>query len=376
MARPARIYLSAPSAGERELNKIKKVIESGWIAPAGPHLDKFENVLSDYFDGKRVLVLNSGTAAIHLGLKLLGIQPGDKVICPTSSFCATTNPVLYEKAIPVFVDCEIESFGSDPDLIEEAILKESTKGEIPVVILAMHNYGMPCQMKRIQTIALKHGIPILEDAAEAMGSKFEGQLTGTLTDFGILSFNGNKIITTGGGGALLLQDDDMYSKALKLATQANEVLPYYHHITLGYNYRMSSVAAGIGLGQMETLEERVMRRKEIFRMYEDQLIHEGISFFQGPKNVESNRWLSLMLIDQTKMGFNNIDLKRHLEENNIESRICWQPLHVQPLYQQYDCYENGNAKWLFESGLCLPSGSGLSDEEVGRVIQVIIEYMK
>ena len=350
---------------------VKQAIDSNWIAPRGPQLNLFEASLRDLFNKDvKVLALNSGTAAIHLGLKLLGVGEGDSVLTPTFSFCASANPILYLGAEPIFLDVEHKSWGVDPNLLEKAITQELKNGRKPKALIVVHTYGTPANMEDITAVAEGYDIPILEDAAESLGATYRGDLTGNLGDVGVLSFNGNKILTTGGGGALVLKNSTQYERALKWATQSKEDMLYDHHTEIGYNYRMSNVSAAIGLGQLNKLSERLLRRREIFSEYQSRLGVDGISF---PKNCEesvSNRWLTTILINPS-IGCSNLDLLKTLAENRIESRLVWQPLHLQPLYKGYANYTSGVAQKLFNQGLCLPSGSSLTNREIQWITDII-----
>ncbi|MEQ9425110.1 MAG: aminotransferase class I/II-fold pyridoxal phosphate-dependent enzyme [Cyclobacteriaceae bacterium] len=367
----SKIYLSAPDIGEEERKLVFETLDSGWLAPAGPQIDLFETSLQDYLGANYVLAVNSGTSAIHLGLRALGVKEGDYVLCPTFAFCAVVNPILYEKAIPVLIDCERDTWGIDPSLLEESIKDLKAQHIRPKAIILVHSYGSPGQLDEVLRIAGTYEIPILEDAAEAFGSNYNGRLLGNCGDIGILSFNGNKIVTTGGGGALILKTEDMHKKALKWATQSKDEKPYYHHSELGFNYRMSSVAAAIGQGQLEQLGNKIKKKKTIFDYYQSRLNHTGVEFFRPYEG--SNFWMTCVKVNSTMVGCTNLDIYYHLIKNGIESRLVWQPLHNQPLYNSYPKKLSGVAEELFKQGLCLPSGTGLSELELDRVIETIIE---
>ncbi len=367
-----RIYLSPPDIGLEEKELVMEAMESNWIAPEGPTIKTFEHELSQYLGTEHVIALNSGTSAIHLGLKLLGVGQDDLVIVPTFSFCAAVNPVLYLNAIPVFVDCENSNWGLDPEILEEAIKNCINTGSKPKAIVIVHSYGMPAKMDELRIISEKYQVPILEDAAESLGSMYKGQQTGTFGALSVLSFNGNKVLTTGGGGALILPDRHSYEKVLKWSTQSKEALPYYHHIELGFNYRISNIAAAIGLGQFKNLQNRIINKRLIHDQYVNNLSEiQGLSFFEDDSDCTSNKWLTILNINSSVAGKNNLEICEELEELGIESRPVWQPLHKQPLYRKYKSFIKGKAEQLFSVGLCLPSGSALSDNQVEYVSTAI-----
>lgn len=366
-----RIYLSPPDLIGEEREFVIEALNSNWIAPEGPQLDIFEKELENFLSTKNVLALNSGTSSIHLGLKLLDVGPSDLVITPTFTFCAAVNPIIYLGAKPVFVDCEPENWGPDPELIERAIIEKIKTGSKPKAIILIHNYGMPAKINEITTLSEQYEIPILEDAAEAIGSRY-GRYVGAFGAFGVLSFNGNKTLTTGGGGALICPNKEMYKKALKLATQAKEQMPFYHHKEVGYNYRMSNLTAAVGIGQMTRLQDRVKRKRQVYSWYHQKLDHPAISFLEEPEGCFSNRWLTTILLNSDATSISNLALMEILENHNIESRIVWQPLHLQPAYNQYENYTSGFSEELFSTGLCLPSGSSLTENQVDRIVKVIL----
>ncbi len=358
-----RILLSPPHMGGTELTYIAQAFQDNWIAPAGPHIDLLENRLVDFLDQKsQVVALNSGTAAIHLGLQLLGVQKGDVVLCQSLTFVASVNPVLYLGAIPVFIGSEKETWNLCPIALEEAILNQLNKGIQPKAIVVVHLYGMPAKMNEIITISKKYNIPILEDAAEALGSSYTNQPCGTFGDFGVFSFNGNKIITTSGGGALLCHSEAVKKKAVFLATQAKEDAVYYEHTQVGYNYRMSNISASIGLGQLEVLSEHIQHRKQNHHFYKQ--LFENLSevtLHQEPnEDFISNHWLTVIQLASFEQ---REALRLHLEKYNIESRPVWKPMHLQPLFQDNLYFGDDLADKLFDNGLCLPSGSNLSEED-------------
>lgn len=358
-----RILLSPPHLGGTEQTYIAQAFQDNWIAPAGPHIDLFENRLVDFLDEKsQVVALNSGTAAIHLGLQLLGVQKGDVVLCQSLTFIASVNPVLYLGATPVFIGSEKETWNLCPIALEEAILNQLNKGIQPKAIVVVHLYGMPAKMNEITTISKKYKIPILEDAAEALVSSYDNQPCGTFGDFGVFSFNGNKIITTSGGGALICHSEAAKKKAIFLASQAKEDAVYYEHAQVGYNYRMSNVAASIGLGQLEVLSEHIQLRKQNHHFYKQ--LFENLSevtLHQEPnENFISNHWLTVIQLASFEQ---REALRLHLEKHNIESRPVWKPMHLQPLFQDNLYFGDDLADKLFDNGLCLPSGSSLSEED-------------
>jgi dTDP-4-amino-4,6-dideoxygalactose transaminase len=368
-----RIWLSSPHMSGNEVKYIDEAFATNWIAPLGPNVTAFENELAEYLNAKNVAVLNSGTAAIHLALIILGIKAKDEVIASSLTFSATINPIVYQGASPVFVDSEMETWNMDPNLLEISIKDRISKGKKPKAIIIVHLYGMPAKMNDILNLAKEYDIPIIEDAAEALGSKFENKACGTMGDFGILSFNGNKIITTSGGGALISDNPDYVRYARFLSTQARDDAPYYQHSRIGYNYRMSNVLAGIGRGQLEVIESRISKRRENFRFYKENLKDiEGISFLNEPENFFSNRWLSTILVDSSKTNdISQEEIRTELENNNIESRPLWKPMHLQPVFEKFPAYINGVSENLFQHGLCLPSGSQLTTGELEKVVTVI-----
>lgn len=363
-----RIYLSPPHMGGTELAYIQNAFDTNWIAPLGPHVDAFENDLSGFLQVKACAALSSGTAALHLALIQLNVQQSDYVICPTFTFSASANPILYQKAIPVFVDSEKETWNMDPELLEEAVQFCLRQNKKPKAIIVVHLYGMPAKLKAIQKIADDHGIPIIEDAAESLGSTYYGKHTGSFGTFGILSFNGNKIITTSGGGALVSSNIEAIKKTRFLATQARDPAPHYQHSTIGYNYRMSNICAAIGRGQMEVLSNRVDSRKKNFNYYQSRLsVLPAITFLSEPENVSSNRWLTTIQIDSTQTSATPNAIRLALESLNIESRPLWKPLHLQPIFAQFPSFVADISTNLFFNGLCLPSGSALTEAHLDRI---------
>lgn len=349
---------------------VQEAFDTNWIAPLGPNVTAFENELADYLNVKHVAALTAGTAAIHLALIILGVKQGDEVISSSFTFSATVNPIVYLGATPILIDSEEESWNMSPELLEKAILDRLSRGKKPKAIVIVHLYGMPAKIVELIKIANKYDIPVIEDAAEALGSKYDGKACGTFGEMGILSFNGNKIITTSGGGALISNNEEYVNKARFLSTQARDKAPYYQHSQIGYNYRMSNVLAGIGRGQLEVIAERVAKRRSIFEFYFKNLNHlKGISFLKEIQPSFSNRWLTTIIVDPKKTGgISCEDIHRALEIDNIETRPLWKPMHLQPIFQTCPCYTNGITEKLFKFGLCLPSGSNLSEKDLNRVL--------
>lgn len=376
-----KIWLSLAHMSGHEQVYIKEAFDTNWVVPLGPNVDKFEESLSDYLatglpDKQHLVALSSGTAALHLALILAGVSKGDEVICQSFTFIASANPIVYIGASPVFVDSEADTWNMDPDLLEEAIIDRQKKtGVLPKAIVVVHLYGMPAKIKDIREIADRYGIALIEDAAEALGSEYNGQRCGTFGDFGILSFNGNKIITTSGGGALICHTKEEARHAMFLATQARDAAPHYQHSTIGFNYRMSNICAGIGRGQMHVLDEHVARRQAIHSLYCKLLEEEQGIAVMSNRNVEasSNYWLTCILVDPYIAGKYREQIRLHLEASGIESRPLWKPLHLQPVFAKAPFYGNGVSEQLFETGLCLPSGSSLTDADISRITDSIIE---
>ena len=361
--------------GTHEQEFVKEAFDTNWIAPLGPHVIGFEKDISNYV-GKdiHVTALSSGTAAIHLGLALLGVGKGDEVLCQSFTFSASANPIVYLGAKPVFVDSEKDTWNISPELLEEAIVERLKLGKKPKAIIAVHLYGMPYKVEAIKKIASSYEIPVIEDSAEALGSSYHGEKCGNFGDIAILSFNGNKIITTSGGGALLSKDKKITEKALYLATQARDNAEHYQHSEIGYNYRLSNVLAGIGRGQMCVLADRVEARRNNYKFYLKELgSFEAVSFLKEPDGLFSNRWLSCILTPSFEI---REKIRLALLEQNIESRPLWKPMHLQPVFQDAPAYVNGLSQDLFARGLCLPSGSNLERQELERTTQIIKNVLK
>lgn len=371
----SKIWLSSPHMGGSEQKFVQEAFDSNWVAPLGPNVNGLEQDLENYLsNGVFVGALSSGTAAIHLGLILLGVRAGDTVICQSMTFSASANPIVYLGATPVFVDSESETWNLCPKALEEAIKDTIARGKKPKAIIAVHLYGVPYKVDEIHAIAHKYDIPVLEDSAEALGSSYKGQRCGTFGTIGVLSFNGNKIITTSGGGAVVTKTKELKDKALFLATQARDDAPHYQHSEIGYNYRMSNICAGIGRGQMEVLDAHIALRRKMHGFYVDLFKDiNGISVYSTPsEDYFSNYWLTTILIDDVKTsGIDREKLRLAFETENIESRPLWKPMHLQPVFSNNPYYGAKVAETLFEKGLCLPSGSNLTDEERARIAAVV-----
>ena len=372
-----KIWLSSPHMGGTELKYVHEAFDANWVAPLGPNVDGFEKDLENFLNTDvRVAVLSAGTAALHLALIQCGVKHADEVICQSMTFSASANPIAYCGAIPVFIDSEKDTWNMCPVALEEAIADRISKGKKPKAIIVVHLYGMPAKMDEIIAIAQKHDIPVIEDAAEALGSTYKGKACGTFGRFGILSFNGNKIITTSGGGALVCHNQADKDKAVFLSTQARDNAPHYQHSQIGYNYRMSNIVAGIGRGQMEVLSDRVEARRKMHDFYVEVFKDiDGVDVFSEPSNdFYSNHWLSAIVIDEKIAGKNREDLRLAFLEDNIESRPLWKPMHLQPIFADAPYYGTDIAEKLFDNGLCLPSGSNLSDEDRSRIKEVITKF--
>ena len=368
-----RVWLSSPHMGDKERDYVTEAFQTNWVAPLGPNVDIFEKQLADFVGVKGTVSLSSGSAALHLALEILGTGYGDVVLCQSFTFAASAFPINYCGATPVFIDSEETSWNMDPVLLEIAIKDQLKKGKKISAIIIVHLYGMPARMNELAIIAANYNIPIVEDAAEALGSTYENKACGSFGKIGILSFNGNKIITTSGGGAFTSNDEEMIKKARHLSAQAKEPAPYYLHKEIGYNYRMSNICAGIGRGQMEVLADRVNKRRKNFETYKTELSNiSGISFLEEPTGSFSNRWLTTVIFDEKIFGAGfNETIRLSLEVLNIESRPLWKPLHQQPVFVDCAAYVNGVSDKLFAAGLCLPSGSNLSADNLERVVHEI-----
>lgn len=366
------IPLSFPVLKGNENLYTQQAISSGHIATYGQFIHRFESKLSKRLKTHESVVLNSGTSALHLGMVLLGIGPGDEVICQSFTFCASANPVVYLGATPIFVDSEKDTWNICPEILEDTILSRISKGKKPKAIVIVHLFGMPAKINEILEISEKYKIPILEDAAEAIGSKFQGKSCGTFGQIGVFSFNGNKIMSAGGGGALIANDTNLIQRARLLSTQAREDLPFYHHLEIGYNYKMNNLSAAVGLAQLEQLDAFIKSRRLINQRYRDLLKNfPGIELQTESADSKSNYWLTAILVDKEKTGFSNEQLKRALMKKGVESRFLWKPLHTQPVFNTTPYYGGSMAEKLFESGLCLPSSVNLTLEDQELIVEVI-----
>jgi dTDP-4-amino-4,6-dideoxygalactose transaminase len=374
-----KIWLSSPHMSGEEIKFVNEAFETNWVSPAGPHLLAFENALSAYVGVPHCAALSSGTAAIHLALIILGISRGDEVICSSFTFSGSCNPIVYIGATPVFVDSESTTWNMDPELLEACIVDRQKKtGKAPKAMIVVHLYGMPARLEKIMEIARRFNIPVIEDAAEALGSNYMGRKLGSFGDIGIFSFNGNKIITTSGGGAMVSENSAWIEKSRFLATQARDNAPHYQHSEIGYNYRLSNVCAGIGRGQLTVIENRVAQRRAIYKKYQGSLSTlRGILFTPEPPDAFSNRWLTTILIEKEMAnGVTNDLLRKRLEAVNIESRPLWKPMHLQPVFSGCPAYVSGVSERLFQAGLCLPSGSNMTDGQIDRIISEIFAVFK
>ncbi|MCS0826122.1 aminotransferase class I/II-fold pyridoxal phosphate-dependent enzyme [Cytobacillus firmus] len=377
----SRIYLSPPHLSGNEIKYIQEAIDTNWIAPLGPNVDAFEKEIAQYTGANEAVAVSSGTAAIHLALSLLDVKKGDTVFCSSLTFVASANPILYQGAEPVFIDSEPETWNMSPEALERAFVEAVRERRLPKAVIVVNLYGQSAKMDEILAICHSYDVPIIEDAAESLGSSYKGKLSGTFGKYGIFSFNGNKIITTSGGGMLISNDAESLKKARFLATQSRDPAPHYQHSEIGYNYRMSNILAGIGRGQMGVLDERVIARRSIFSQYYKELSHlPGLHFMPELKNTFSNRWLTALTIDEQAAGVSSSTLLGALTDENIEARPVWKPLHLQPLFKDVQYYshkiDQSVSDELFLSGICLPSGSNLSEEELLRVTECIKSTMK
>jgi len=374
-----KIWLSSPHMSGNEEKFVKEAFDTNWIAPLGPHVDGFEVDLQKYTKASHAAALSSGTAALHLSLILLNIKPGDLVICQSFTFSASANPIVYQGALPVFVDSEKDTWNMDPAFTEQAIEDCIRKGKKPAAIIVVHLYGMPAKMKEIAALSEKYEIPLIEDAAEALGAHIDGKMCGSFGQLSVLSFNGNKIITTSGGGALLSADEALIKKARFLATQARDQAPHYQHSEIGYNYRMSNVVAAIGRGQMMVLDEHVSLRRRNFERYQEyfnKVNSKGfnVNLVTEPEGFFANRWLTTIAVEPEKnMNITRETIRLALDKDNIESRPLWKPMHLQPVFANSPFYGNGTSEHLFDTGLCLPSGSNLTQEDFHRIFKALDE---
>ncbi|MBV8328652.1 aminotransferase class I/II-fold pyridoxal phosphate-dependent enzyme [Chryseobacterium sp.] len=375
----SKIWLSSPHMGGNELKYINEAFEENWVAPLGPNVNGFEEDLESFLgENVKVAALSAGTAALHLALIECGVQHGDEVICQSMTFSASANPIAYCGAEPVFIDSEPDTWNMCPKALKKAVEDRIQKGKKPKAIIIVHLYGMPAKMDEITAIAEEFGIPLIEDAAEALGSAYKGKACGTFGRFGILSFNGNKIITTSGGGALVCHTKEDKDKAVFLSTQARDNAPHYQHSHIGFNYRMSNIVAGIGRGQMEVLKDRVEARRTMHQFYVKAFKDiEGVTVFSEPSSdFYSNHWLSAIIVNPEITGKNREGLRMAFLEDNIESRPLWKPMHLQPVFEGAPYYGGNVSEKLFDDGLCLPSGSNLSDEDRKRILVVIDTYFR
>ena len=370
-----RIYLCLAHMSGKEQDFIREAFDTNWVVPLGPNVNDFEEELKNFIgENKEVVALSAGTAAIHLALIQLGVQAGDEVICQSFTFCASANPVTYLGATPVFVDSEEDTWNMDPVLLERAIKDRINKtGRKPKAVIPVHLYGMPAKIDEICSVSTKYDIPVLEDAAEALGSEYKGRKCGTFGRFGALSFNGNKMITTSGGGALIVADEDTKKETMFYATQARAPFPYYQHEKIGYNYRMSNICAGIGRGQMTVLNEHIEHHRHVHALYEKAFAAiEGITLKSNPdKCFNANYWLSTILIDPEKTGTDYEKVRVALDQKGIETRPLWKPMHLQPVYKNNPCYVNGVSEKLFNQGLCIPAGPWVTDKDVAYIVKQI-----
>lgn len=370
-----KIYLSSPHLGGNEQQYVQEAFNTNWIAPLGPNVNNFEKELARYTGVKHAAALSSGTGALHLALINLGVKRGDEVIAASFTFSATVNPITYQGATPILIDSEYDTWNMHPELLEEAIKDRIKKtGKKPKAIIPVHLYGMPAKIERIMNIAKQYEIPIIEDAAEALGSKYKNKPVGSYGDMAILSFNGNKIITTSGGGALISNNENYIKHARFLATQARDDAPHYQHSHIGYNYRMSNVLAGIGRGQLEVIDDRVRQRREVNAMYKHKLKDiPGMSFLNEPnEDFFSNYWLTTILLDTKKTnGVDKEAIRVELEKHNIETRPLWKPMHLQPIFKDCPAYLNGTSEDLFNRGLCLPSGSNMNNNQKEMIVEIL-----
>lgn len=369
---PPRLFLSPPHIGPDELGFVQEAFETNWVAPVGPHVDAFEREFAQAVGAGHAVALSSGTAALHLAVRLAGVGRGDEVLVSTLTFCASVNPVLYEGGVPVFIDSEAASWNLDPNLVEDVLRRKAAAGRTPKALVAVHLYGQAADLDALVALCERYGVVLIEDAAEALGATYEGRAPGTFGKAGIFSFNGNKIITTSGGGMLVTEDAELAAHARKLATQAREAAPHYEHAEVGYNYRMSNVLAGIGRGQLRVLEERVEARRRNFAYYAERLGRlPGVAFMPEAQWGRSTRWLTCLTIDSEAFGADREAVRLALEAENVEARPVWKPMHLQPVYAGFEAVGGAVAEGLFERGLCLPSGSAMTEADLDRVCTIV-----
>ncbi len=367
-----RIYLSPPHLGEDELRFVHEAFATNWVAPIGPHVDAFEREFAAYVGAEHAVALSSGTAALHLALRLAGVGPGDEVLVSTLTFCASVNPILYQGGRPTFIDSETASWNLDPNLVEDVLRARDQAGKRPKALVAVHLYGQTADLDPLVALCERYGVTLIEDAAEALGATYKGRAPGTFGQSGIFSFNGNKIITTSGGGMLVTGDADLAAHARKLATQARDAAPHYEHSEVGFNYRLSNVLAGIGRGQLRVLDDRVDARRDHFAYYEEHLGDlPGVAFMPEAPWGRATRWLTCLTIDPDAFGADRERVRLALEGENVEARPVWKPMHRQPVYAAYEAVGGAVADKLFERGLCLPSGSSLTSEDRERVVGLV-----
>lgn len=372
MSNHSRIYLSPPHMSPRERELLLDAFDSNWVAPLGPHVEAFEREFAEKVEMDHAVALSSGTAAIHLALQLLGVGNGDEVFVSSFTFVATANAITYVGGVPVFIDSDSTTWNMSPELLEGELAKRAKAGRLPKAVVTVDLYGQCCNYDAIEQICGKYEVPIVEDAAEALGAKYRNRPAGTFGKISIFSFNGNKIITTSGGGMLVTDREDWAMQARFLATQARDPAPHYQHSSIGYNYRMSNLLAAVGRGQLSVLDERVAARRANFDYYKQHLAHlPGIDFMPEPEGYFSTRWLTCLTIDPDELGASREDIRLALDRENIESRPLWKPMHLQPVFQKCAAITNGVSESLFESGLCLPSGSDLQTEDLQRIVNVI-----
>lgn len=371
-----RIFLSPPHMSGREQLYIDEAFDTNWIAPLGPNVDAFEREIAEYTGAGGAVALSSGTAAIHIALRLLGVGPGDRVFCSSFTFVASANPVCYVGAEPVFIDSEPQTWNMSPEALERALEEADLEGRLPKAVIVVHLYGQSAKMKELLALCNRYEVPIIEDAAESLGSTYEGRASGTLGKFGIYSFNGNKIITTSGGGMIVSDDEEALTKARFLATQARDQAPHYQHSVMGYNYRLSNLLAGVGRAQLLVLDERVEARRAVFENYREAFEGlKGVEFMPELPDTRSNRWLTTLTIDEEETGVKISHLLKALADGNIEARPLWKPLHLQPIFENALFYPHSEtlcvSEQLFQSGICLPSGSSMTLEQQQRVINCV-----